>query len=32
VVRDEHVDALDEDQVEKEAVQVHKPAPPEQKK
>ena len=32
VVRDEHVDALDEDQVEKEAVQVHKPAPPEKKK
>ena len=32
VVPDEHVDALDEDQVEKEAVQVHKPAPPEQKK
>ncbi|HXO48169.1 MAG TPA: F0F1 ATP synthase subunit alpha [Mycobacterium sp.] len=32
VVRDEHVEALDEDQVEKEAVQVHKPAPPEQKK
>jgi F-type H+-transporting ATPase subunit alpha len=32
VVRDEHVEALDEDQVEKEAVQVHKPAPPEKKK
>jgi F-type H+/Na+-transporting ATPase subunit alpha len=32
VVRDEHVEALDEDQVAKEAVQVHKPAPPEQKK
>ena len=32
VVRDEHVEALDEDKVEKEAVQVHKPAPPEQKK
>ena len=32
VVRDEHVEPLDEDQVEKEAVQVHKPAPPEQKK
>ena len=32
VVRDEHVEALDEEQVEKEAVQVHKPAPPEQKK
>ena len=32
VVPDEHVEALDEDQVEKEAVQVHKPAPPEQKK
>jgi len=32
VVRDEHIEALDEDQVEKEAVQVHKPAPPEKKK
>ena len=32
VVPDEHVEALDEDQVAKEAVQVHKPAPPEQKK
>jgi F-type H+/Na+-transporting ATPase subunit alpha len=32
VVPDEHVEALGEDQVEKEAVQVHKPAPPEQKK
>jgi len=32
VVPDEHVEPLDEDQVEKEAVQVHKPAPPEQKK
>ncbi|HZC90437.1 MAG TPA: F0F1 ATP synthase subunit alpha [Mycobacterium sp.] len=32
VVPDEHVEALDEDQVEKESVQVHKPAPPEQKK
>jgi F-type H+/Na+-transporting ATPase subunit alpha len=32
VVRDEHVEALDEDQVAKEAVQVHKPAPPKQKK
>jgi F-type H+-transporting ATPase subunit alpha len=32
VVPDEHVEALDEDEVEKEAVQVHKPAPPEQKK
>jgi F-type H+-transporting ATPase subunit alpha len=32
VVADEHVEPLDEDQVEKEAVQVHKPAPPEQKK
>ncbi|HEY1838974.1 MAG TPA: F0F1 ATP synthase subunit alpha [Mycobacterium sp.] len=32
VVPDEHVDALDEDQVAKEAVQVHKPAPPKQKK
>jgi F-type H+-transporting ATPase subunit alpha len=30
VVPDEHVEALDEDQVAKEAVQVHKPAPPEQ--
>jgi F-type H+-transporting ATPase subunit alpha len=32
VVADEHVEPLDEDQVEKEAVQVHKPAPPEKKK
>jgi F-type H+/Na+-transporting ATPase subunit alpha len=32
VVPDEHVEPLDEDEVEKEAVQVHKPAPPEQKK
>jgi F-type H+-transporting ATPase subunit alpha len=32
VVPDEHVEPLDEDQVEKESVQVHKPAPPEQKK
>jgi F-type H+-transporting ATPase subunit alpha len=32
VVPDEHVEALDEDQLAKEAVQVHKPAPPEQKK
>ncbi len=32
VVPDEHVEALDEEQVAKEAVQVHKPAPPEQKK
>jgi F-type H+-transporting ATPase subunit alpha len=32
VVADEHVEPLDEDQVAKEAVQVHKPAPPEQKK
>jgi F-type H+/Na+-transporting ATPase subunit alpha len=32
VVPDEHVDALDEEKVAKEAVQVHKPAPPEQKK
>jgi F-type H+/Na+-transporting ATPase subunit alpha len=32
VVPDEHVDALDEAEVAKEAVQVHKPAPPEQKK
>ena len=32
VVPDEHVEPLDEDKVVKEAVQVHKPAPPEQKK
>jgi F-type H+-transporting ATPase subunit alpha len=32
VVPDEHVAPLDEDKVAKEAVQVHKPAPPEQKK
>jgi F-type H+/Na+-transporting ATPase subunit alpha len=32
VVPDEHVDALDEGKVAKESVQVHKPAPPEQKK
>jgi F-type H+-transporting ATPase subunit alpha len=32
VVPDEHVDALDQGEVAKEAVQVHKPAPPEQKK
>ena len=32
VVPDEHVEPLDEDQLAKEAVQVHKPAPPEQKK
>jgi F-type H+/Na+-transporting ATPase subunit alpha len=33
VVPDEHVEALDEDQLAKESVQVHKPAPPpEQKK
>jgi F-type H+/Na+-transporting ATPase subunit alpha len=32
VVPDEHVDALDEEKVAKEAVQVHKPAPPEEKK
>jgi F-type H+/Na+-transporting ATPase subunit alpha len=32
VVPDEHVDALDEEKLAKEAVQVHKPAPPEQKK
>jgi F-type H+/Na+-transporting ATPase subunit alpha len=32
VVPDEHVEALDEGEVAKEAVQVHKPAPPEQKK
>jgi F-type H+-transporting ATPase subunit alpha len=32
VVPDEHVEPLDEDKVAKETVQVHKPAPPEQKK
>jgi F-type H+/Na+-transporting ATPase subunit alpha len=32
VVPDEHIEPLDEDKVAKEAVQVHKPAPPEQKK
>jgi F-type H+-transporting ATPase subunit alpha len=32
VVPDEHVEALDEGELGKEAVQVHKPAPPEQKK
>ncbi len=32
VVPDEHVDALDEEKLAKEAVQVHKPAPPEKKK
>jgi F-type H+/Na+-transporting ATPase subunit alpha len=32
VVPDEHVEALDEGQLAKEAVQVHKPAPPDQKK
>src|SRR6202044_1608851 len=32
VVPDEHVKPLDEDKLAKEAVQVHKPAPPEQKK
>jgi F-type H+-transporting ATPase subunit alpha len=32
VVPDEHVAPLDEDKLAKEAVQVHKPAPPEQKK
>jgi F-type H+/Na+-transporting ATPase subunit alpha len=32
VVPDEHVEALDEDQLGKEAVQVHKPAPPAKKK
>jgi len=32
VVPDEHVEPLDEAKVAKEAVQVHKPAPPEQKK
>jgi F-type H+-transporting ATPase subunit alpha len=32
VVPDEHVEALDEGKLAKEAVQVHKPAPPEKKK
>ncbi len=32
VVPDEHVEALDEEKLAKEAVRVHKPAPPEQKK
>jgi F-type H+-transporting ATPase subunit alpha len=32
VVPDEHVEALDEEKVAKESVQVHKPAPPEEKK
>jgi F-type H+-transporting ATPase subunit alpha len=32
VVPDEHAEALDEDEVAKESVQVHKPAPPEQNK
>jgi F-type H+/Na+-transporting ATPase subunit alpha len=32
VVPDEHVEALGEEKLAKEAVQVHKPAPPEQKK
>jgi F-type H+-transporting ATPase subunit alpha len=32
VVPDEHVEALDEDELAKEAVQVHKPAPPQKKK
>jgi F-type H+-transporting ATPase subunit alpha len=32
VVPDEHVEPLDEGKLAKEAVQVHKPAPPEQKK
>ena len=32
VVPDEHVEALDEGKLAKEVVQVHKPAPPEQKK
>jgi len=32
VIPDEHVEPLDEDKLAKEAVQVHKPAPPEQKK
>jgi F-type H+-transporting ATPase subunit alpha len=32
VVPDEHVEALDEEQLGKESVQVHKPAPKEEKK
>jgi F-type H+-transporting ATPase subunit alpha len=32
VVPDEHVEALDEEKLAKEAVQVHKPAPPKKKK
>ena len=32
VVPDEHAEPLDKDEVAKESVQVHKPAPPEQKK
>jgi F-type H+/Na+-transporting ATPase subunit alpha len=32
VIPDEHVDALDEDQLGKESVQVHKPAPKKEKK
>jgi F-type H+/Na+-transporting ATPase subunit alpha len=32
VVPDEHIDALDQEKLAKEAVQVHKPAPPEKKK
>jgi F-type H+-transporting ATPase subunit alpha len=32
VIPDEHVDALDEDQLGKESVQVHKPAPKDDKK
>jgi len=32
VVPDEHAEPLDQDEVAKESVQVHKPAPPEQKK
>jgi F-type H+/Na+-transporting ATPase subunit alpha len=32
VVPDEHVEALDEEEVTKETVQVHKPVPPEKKK
>ena len=32
VVPDEHVEALEEDEVEKESVQVHKPAPEQKKK
>jgi F-type H+/Na+-transporting ATPase subunit alpha len=32
VVPDEHVEALDEEQLGKESVQVHKPAPKKEKK